>query len=128
MNNIPIHSEDLVKYYNDADIVHKTALQVIKDFNQFGFEIIFPDDLNMAYHELFNQLTPRIKDLLGTDMSKLFSLLYFIDLNENAIKKGLHELTDIPLEEVITHLLLERELKKVITREYFKRTGHSGSL
>lgn len=121
MNYPALQNEELKKYQNNADIVHKTTLQVIKDFAQFGFEINFPDNLNMAYQELFNQLLPTIKDLLNTDMTRLYSLLYYIDLNENSIKHGLKERTDLSLEEVISHLLLERELKKVITREHFKK-------
>lgn len=122
MSKLPICKEDLLKYSSDADIVRKTALQVIKDFSQFGFEVVFPENMNIAYEELFDQLLPKIKDLLGSDTSRLYSLLYYIDLNENNIKHGLKAMTDNPLEEVITHLLLERELKKVITREYFKKT------
>jgi len=122
MNKLPVTKEDFIKYSNDSEIVHKTAIQVIKDFSQFGYEINLPEDMNMAYDELFLQLVPNIRYLLSTEMSKLYSLLYFIDLNENSISKGIKESPDLPIEEVISHLLLERELKKVITREYFKKT------
>jgi hypothetical protein len=125
MNSLPIRKEDLDKYRNDAEIVHKTALQVIKDFAQFNFDISFPVDLNMAYVDLFEQLSPAIKDLLNTNITKLFSLLYCIDLNEKTIKNVTNDMADVPLHEVITHLVLERELKKVITRDYFSKNNSS---
>lgn len=123
MDELSLNSEKLAKYRNDADIVHKTALQVIKDFAQFGFEINFPGNINFAYQDLLTQLIPTINNLLKTDLSKFYSLLYYIDLNENSIKKCLKEMENVPFDEAITHLLLERELKKVITREFFKRAG-----
>jgi hypothetical protein len=121
MLNLPVRKEDLDKYRNDVVIVHKTALQLIKDFAQFGFDISFPADLNLAYFGLFEQLVLVIKDLLATNQTKLFSLLYCIDLDEKSIKNGFDEMGEIPLHEVVAHLLLERELKKVITREYFSK-------
>ena len=123
MSELSLNYEKLDKYRNDADIVHKTSLQLIKDFAQFGFDINFPVNLNLAYQELFNQLIPTLKDLMNTEMTRLYSLLYYIDLNESMIKKGIKEMPDMPMEEVIAHLLLERELKKVITREHFKKAS-----
>jgi len=115
-----ISKQDMLKNQRDKEIVHKTALQVIKDFSAFGFDISFPDDLTMAYDDLFDQLTLAVKDLLDQNASKLFSLLYTIDISEAAVSKGLKEMETLPAHDAITHLILERELKKVLTREYFK--------
>ena len=117
----PASGEDIIRYQNDREIVHKTALQLIKDFDRFGIEIRFPVDLGMAYNDLFDQLTPVIQEMLNINHSTLYSLLYAIDLNEQTIIRGAGEMTDLEMHEVIAHLLLERELKKVITREYFSR-------
>ena len=119
MANLPLKKEDLQKYHNDKETVRKTALQIMKDFASFGFSIEFPGDLRMAYDELFDQLSPVITEMINTNISKLYSLLYCIDLNEAGVKKGVAEMKNLPLNDVITHLVLERELKKVLTREYF---------
>jgi len=57
--------------------------------------------------------------MLHDNLSGLYSVLYSIDINENAIEKGIYEMNNLPVHDVITHLILERELKKVITRDYF---------
>ena len=121
MQSLPLRKEDLLKYRNDRDIVHKTALQVQKDFATFGFDVQLPVDLHFAYDDLFDQLSPVIRHLLAINATKLYSLLYTIDLSENAIHKGLSEMSDMEIHEAITHLVLERELKKVLTRAYFSR-------
>jgi hypothetical protein len=121
MSYLPLKKEDLQKYHDDKETVRKTALQIIKDFASFGFTIEFPGDLRMAYNDLFDQLSPMIADMINSNISKLYSLLYCIDLNEKGIKKGIAEMKDLELHDVITHLILERELKKVLTREYFSK-------
>ena len=121
MSNFPLKKEDLKKYHNDKETVRKTALQVMKDFASFGFSVEFPGELRMAYDELFDQLSPVISDLINTNVSKLYSLLYCIDLNEKLIQKGIAEMKDLSPHDVITHLILERELKKVLTRDYFSK-------
>lgn len=120
-NSFPITREDLIQYHNDEQVVRKTADQVIKDFAQFGIDIIFPGDLHMAYNDLFDQLAPHIRFLIRENQTKFYSLLYRIDLNESTIQKGSHTMSDLPLYDVITHLILERELMKVLTRIYFSK-------
>ena len=121
MPKLHLKRVDLQKYHGDQEIVRKTALQVIKDFAGYGFCIEFPEDLKMAYNDLFDQLSPVIADMINTNISKLYSLLYCIDLDEAGIQKGMHEMKDLALHDVITHLILERELIKVLTREFFSR-------
>ena len=112
---------DIEKYKNNSEIVRKTILQIRKDFAQFGFEIELPENIHLAYNTLFDQLSPLIEKLLNESISKLYSILYCIDLNEIAIQEGISEMSSLKVHDAITHLILERELKKVITREYFSR-------
>jgi hypothetical protein len=121
MNDLRVTEEDLAGYRNNKDIIGKTALQVIKDFGIYGYEIILPTDLCFAYDDLFAQLSPIIHELLNINISRLYSLLYAIDIGENKIKHSLNEMDNIPPHEIITHLILNRELLKVLTREYFRR-------
>lgn len=119
MSSLPFKKEDLKKYHNDRDIVAQTARQVMKDFSTFGYDVEFPETLEMAYDSLFEQLAPVIEELLNRDASKLFSLLYTIDLSELKIRQELSEMKTLDIHNVITHLILDRELKKVLTRKYF---------
>jgi hypothetical protein len=50
----------------------------------------------------------------------LLSLLYQIDVSERSIQKKVESNPESQLSSAITDLILERELKKVITRNYFK--------
>jgi len=50
-------------------------------------------------------------------------LLYQIDLSEKELSKTDSEIQFASITELITHKILERELKKVLIREYFKEKG-----
>lgn len=119
-----IPKEDFLKSKKDEEIVRKTAEQVVKDFSLYGLSIDFPVNLQMAYEELFEQLTVIVEGLLQENPTRLYSLLYSIDISEKVISKGLLEMEELPAHDAITHLILERELKKVLTREYFKKLNN----
>ena len=102
-----------------------TAEQVRKDFAMFGMEVNFSGDINFAYEELFQQLRVHIEELLSTDSEKLMSLLYQIDLSEKELAKVDPGIQFETVPELITHKVLERELKKVLIRTYFKENGQS---
>ncbi|MBN1597298.1 MAG: hypothetical protein JW894_03320 [Bacteroidales bacterium] len=123
MEKLPVGKEDLAKYHDDVEIVRKTAKQVIKDFAEFGIDISFPTNLKFAYNQLFDELSPIIQEIIDKDMSRLYSLLYRIDIHESTVRKGTHEMNKLELHDVITHLILERELKKVLTRLHFSQNS-----
>ena len=102
-----------------------TAEQVRKDFAMFGMEVKFSGNIQFAYDELFVQLKEYIDQLLSADNDKLMSLLYQIDLGEKELTKQDPGYQFETLSEIVTHKILERELKKVLIRTYFKEKGQS---
>lgn len=126
--NLALHDSDLRKYYDNEEIIRLTALQVIKDFSLFGLQIEFPEDIEYAYAQLFHQLVNEVSALLDRSNSKLLSLLYQIDIPEKVIRNAAESMPDKALAEVITELILNRELKKVLTRIYFKQQFESGTI
>lgn len=121
MDKFLANKGELERFKSDSEIVRKTGLQVRKDFAQFGYEIDLPENIQLAYNTLFDQLSPLIEEMLNDSISKLYSILYCIDLNENDVQAGISEMSNLKVHDAITHLILERELKKVITRDFFSR-------
>jgi hypothetical protein len=123
MQEIPIKKEEIERYKQDEDIVRQTAQQIIKDFAQFGMEIHFSGNLQMAYDELFAQTKKHITNLLDSNYPKLLTLLYQIDLNSNKIAKEQALNEELTEAELLTKLIIERELLKVLFRIYYKEKG-----
>ena len=114
-----ISNQQLASSKNDEEIVRQTSLQIIKDFAQFGMDIEFPDNIHIAYDTLFKQVNQYISDLITTDYSKLQNLLYRIDLSNSNLKLALSASSDSTKSVIITELILDRELRKVLLRIFF---------
>lgn len=120
-----ISKSDIERSKQEEKFVLLTAEQVRKDFAMFGMDIIFSGDVKFAYEELFGQLLVHIDKLLLDNYEKLMSLLYQIDLSEKELVKPDPNYQFSTIGEIITHKILERELKKVLIRTYFKEKGQS---
>ena len=127
MNLPEITHQNIAQLLNKEAIIHETIAQIQKDFGMYSIEINFDGNIETAYEQLMNKLGAEIKNLLALDKNKLQAILYRIDLSEIAIKKALqvHSVTefDKTTNKVIAHEIIVRELKKVLTRNYFKNLG-----
>jgi hypothetical protein len=124
MSNI-ISNHDIEIAKSNLDAVKQTAAQVIKDFATFSIEIEFPENLNLAYDELFDQVNDCIHSLLYGDREKLMSLLYRIDLSEANMKTARSAIDQNTEAVIISELILHRELQKVLIRNYFSRQNNT---
>jgi hypothetical protein len=139
MNLPEITPQNIAQLLNKENIINETIAQIQKDFGMYNINIQFDGNTETAYYQLMDGLTLEVRQLLANDKSKLQSILYRIDLSEMAIKKAL-QLTlannnnQTPIsnsntnnfenqQQLISHEIIVRELKKVLTRNYFKNLG-----
>lgn len=118
--------KDLSTHYQNVNLVQETARQIIKDLEIFGYEIEFSGKQETAYNELSSQLTPIIDRLLSTNYQQLLTVLYKIDLDEKRISQLILDFNEQNVSAQIAHLIIERELKKVLIRNYFKNQQNEG--
>jgi len=110
---------NLQPYFNKAEIVQETAEQIMKDFRVFGLHISFSGGIEHAYTELHSQLIAQIDELINTSYSTLIGVLYRIDLSEDELAKGTLALPHYNQVEAMAHLIIVRELKKVLSRKFY---------
>ena len=110
---------DITPYLNRLDILSETVQQVIKDFGMNGMEIKFSGNAENAYLELFSQILPFIEKLQKENFQNFYNLMYRIDISEGQIKKAVEESKDKSFSEVVTDLILKRELLKVVFRKQY---------
>ncbi len=111
--------DNLSQYFNRIDLIKDTANQIIKDFDMFGLEIKFSGNAYNAYEELFEQMEPKINQLINTNQSKFMSVLYRIDLSDVQINKAINENSSETFSAIISDLIIKRELQKVVIRKQF---------
>lgn len=117
--SIPKLSE-LQPYYNRKDLIEKVILQIQKDFNWFNFKITFdPSNQISPYQQLYQQILPFVDELLNDDYPKLMAMLYRIDIDEDFLNRQLKLTPNADTDEVISDLIIKRELQKIIIREIY---------
>ena len=112
--------DQLQEYQLNMAVVQETADRIIRDFESFGFKIVFSGKAEEAYKELMDQLTPAIEEMLSTNGTKLMQVLYRIDIAEEKLKAAIDRFTELTFAQVISRLIIEREMQKVLTRRIYK--------
>lgn len=115
-----MESFDLEVVKTRPEIIRQTVEQIKKDFAMFGMDIHFTGNTEMAYNEMFAQLLAHISELMNSNYQKLASLLYQVDLSEYKITESEIRHPEWVRNEIITELVIHRELKKVLIRNYYK--------
>ncbi|RZT92441.1 hypothetical protein EV201_2917 [Ancylomarina subtilis] len=119
--NLPDYNQiNVSKYRDKVEIIKQVAAQIEKDFYQFGFEVQFSGNPHNAYDELFSQIIEHVAYMLSQDYHRLVLLLYQIDLSEKEILKNEIKYPNADKHQLLSELIIQRELKKVLIRNYFK--------
>lgn len=85
-------------------------------------------DLNLtptsySENDFRNILSAKINELVNTNFSKLVGILYRLDISEKKLKELLANTSDTPAGDVITSLIIERQLEKIESRKTFKQNN-----
>lgn len=107
---------DTSVYKNNKDFLLKTIEQLEKDLGSEGYSIRIKRR-NISYEDIIHQTLPIVEKLLNKDIFKLQQLIYRIDLPEN-IFINIIEKSSEPASE-LTQLIIQRELLKVVIRNYY---------
>lgn len=120
MNLPDLHFSTTPQFLDGEQIILETIQQIMKDFGMFGLDIEFSGNVSNAYHEMHQQLTNAVDVLIVRNAERLYAILYQVDISNKDLEKTHHEAPEFSIVEVIAHQIIERELKKVLTRRYFK--------
>ena len=119
--NVPIvWQQSLTKQANVKEIILELLSQIKKDFGMFGEEIVFSENTEESYQQLFMQLESFLFKNYTQNSDKLYPILYRIDIPEKDIKNAINHETNTNFIGSITELIILKELQKVIIRRYYK--------
>ena len=79
-----------------------------------SMEIDLPE--NISFDLLKEQLSSHINFLIQSDFQKLVSILYRVDVSESKLKHLLKENPGYDAANIITDLIIERQLQKIKSR------------
>lgn len=79
------------------------------------FELPVEFEINMA--NIRDLIKDQISDMIENDLPKLYNLLYRIDVDEEDLKIKLKDSALSDSAELITDMIIERQLKKLQSRK-----------
>ena len=120
MNEIKILSELESSLNEQKELLIHFKNQIIKDFDSFQLPLVFSGEINLVLKELKTQVNSHINELLKNDPDRLLALLYKIDVSENLLSKTLKQYPNESYPEIVSLLIFNRELEKVILRNQFR--------
>ncbi|HEU5167338.1 MAG TPA: hypothetical protein VFU29_17460 [Chitinophagaceae bacterium] len=80
-----------------------------------SMEIELPE--NISFEVLKERLASHINFLIQSDLQKLVSILYRVDVSESKLKHLLKENPGYDAANIITDLIIERQLQKIKSRQ-----------
>jgi hypothetical protein len=115
---LPLSNSDIERYERSFDLLQEVVTQLNRDFQLNGFEVEFSGRTESAYQELTRQLVPVIDYMLENQADRFWNLLYSIDLDETKVKDAIFG-KDTNSIQLLTDLILKRELQKVVIRNFY---------
>lgn len=80
-------------------------------------EQIQPAWEKQSYEDIKQQLNKQVAYLIDHDFERLVRLLYTIDVDERVLKHLLQQQVDRPSSDIITDLIIERQIEKLKLRQ-----------
>ncbi len=112
---------DLRQYYLNDRFMAETVTQLHRDLQSSGLALNEYPSIDPVH--ILNALEELVRMLLEESTERLFSLLYRIDLPENEVSAFLHPDHEKSPARAIAQAIMDRELKKVIIRNYLAEQG-----
>jgi hypothetical protein len=114
-----IHSDTGIIYFENADYLQRILNQIQKDFEMTGLAFDVGTHSVDTYSKLYKAVFTNVSNLIDTSNTQFKNLLYRIDVSEMTIHKKMALRDTSKLDEVVSKLIIERCLLKVLTREKF---------
>lgn len=93
-----------------------TAQLIARDF---GMEKIGEQDI--TEEELLQLLESQVAYYISHNLDFLLSSLYRLDISEKLVRNALLPSSDVPANVAIAKLILERQKKRVFTKQFYKQ-------
>lgn len=120
LNATKSDSLDLNGYKNRKDIIEKVVSQINKDLN-LDITLEFTDSKTSYYEELLAEIKPKLSRIIYEGRGQLEQVLYKIDVPERKVKNALDSSVETDPAVIFSHLILERELQKVVFRILYSK-------
>ena len=112
-------SETGVVYLDNEDYLKRVFSQIARDFDMSGVPFEGENESPSSYKELYDLTLRNISTLINEGSILFKNLLYRIDVSEKKIHQRMLLRNETQLDEVVSKMIIERCLQKVLTKEKY---------
>ena len=112
---------DLNGYKTRKEVLEKLIRQINKDL-EINVTIEREEQGIDLYQSIIDKVAPVIEKLIRQGNGRVEQLLYKIDVSEKKVKETFNSTLETDPAVIFTHLIIERELQKVVFRMVYSKT------
>lgn len=112
---------DLSGYKTRKEVLEKLIRQINKDL-EINVTIEREEQGIDLYQSIIDKVAPVIEKLIRQGNGRVEQLLYKIDVSEKKVKETFNSTLETDPAVIFTHLIIERELQKVVFRMVYSKT------
>jgi hypothetical protein len=108
--------QEIEIYFNNQQVIDQLLRQVEKDLELEPNCLLCNSSEANVFDSIFKLLLPIVEKNIHQDYGKFMNTLYRIDVSEQKIKQSMLDKSSIEFPCVMTELILQKEMQKIIIR------------
>jgi hypothetical protein len=108
--------QEIEIYFNNQQVIDQLLRQVEKDLELESNCLLCNSSEANVFDSIFKLLLPIVEKNIHQDYGKFMNTLYRIDVSEQKIKQSMLDKSSIEFPCVMTELILQKEMQKIIIR------------
>jgi hypothetical protein len=111
-----MENREIEIYFNNQNVIDQLLRQLEKDLSLEFDSLLCQLDKENLFQKLHNLILPIVEINIKQDYSNFMNKLYCIDVSEQKINQMLQNKSSSDYADIITDLILQKEMQKIITR------------
>ena len=119
--------QEIEIYFNNQQVIDQLLRQLEKDLELESNCLLCNSSEANIFDSIFKLLLPIVEKNIHQDYGKFMNTLYRIDVSEQKIKQSMLDKSSIEFPCVMTELILQKEMQKIIIRLVYANRNNSSN-
>ena len=119
--------QEIEIYFNNQQVIDQLLRQLEKDLELEQNCLFCNSSEANVFDSIFKLLLPIVEKNIHQDYGKFMNTLYRIDVSEQKIKQSMLDKSSIEFPCVMTELILQKEMQKIIIRLVYANRNNSSN-
>jgi hypothetical protein len=122
-----MNKQEIEIYFNNQQVIDQLLRQLEKDLELEPNCLFCNSSEANVFYSIFKLLLPFVEKNIHQDYGKFMNTLYRIDVSEQKIKQSMLDKSSTEFPSVMTELILQKEMQKIIIRLVYANRNNSSN-